>query len=291
MKSIITALTLILIIACNENKTEGKSENWKIENSTAEKMIAAASGCNDSSGKECEITGSSDTKNVQDYIDSLYPETGFNNSYVKARYTTDADVERYRKLHDLKSDDPAGNVKGQLTYLYKVSAIKPADNNDSVKYFEFLRICPPGMNCSDDEKRKVTESGGRAINPDDWEINEATAKNMIAHLPHGVPLVLFDTNIPVYQAIRAKYNAQSDSFQWVPARYKTYEDQRRYRHLRNYNSTDNRGWARNAETRILKIFPKPIQVHPAVVGDTSYYDLGYSCPPPFPPNCDRKDKN
>jgi hypothetical protein len=287
MKFIITALTLILIIACNENSEnngEGNLETWQIDNSTAEKMIDAASECNDSSGKECEITGSSDTKNVQDFIDSLYPETGFNNTYVKARYSTDADVERYRKLHDLKPDDSAGNIKGLLTYLYKVTALHPADNKNAVKYFEFVSICRSG-NCSDNANWEKNTVGGRAINPDDWKIDTNIAKAMIAHWPNRAePMVTFDTNSPVYLAIRAQYDDKKDSFQWVPATYKTFKDQRRYRRLRNFDPTDRKGWARNAETRILKIFSKQQQVRPAVV-DTSYYDLGYSCPPPFPADC------
>lgn len=157
---------LIVFVACNPKPAPPKPVNvvgpttgigeWKVDGATAVAMIKSAQG------KACNaFTITNQNTIMQALIDSTYPADKFTYSQIDARYLSNADEAKYRRLRGFPPGSPKGNIRGYCTRLYVVKSISAQE--ESALYFDIYTICPPPPDC-DRDSTKNQEGDSTSVN-------------------------------------------------------------------------------------------------------------------------------
>ena len=147
MKPFFLIALIFFAFACNQKKVADATKkpkrlsDWKIDNTTAVKLIDYLTSCT----KDCQDATSITAANlpVLNELRSTYPRTKIIS--VPARYKDETDSERYRKLRYLTKPEEFA-VMNHRTILYMV----PADGTNGLEqdeYYDAVTICPPPNPC------------------------------------------------------------------------------------------------------------------------------------------------
>jgi hypothetical protein len=137
--------TPLVKVVDKPNVNSGIGE-WKIDQPTASAMIKSAQG------KMCNaFTITNQNAAMQAIIDSTYPADKFTYSQVEARYLSNADEAKYRRLRGMPPGSPKGNIRGFCTKLFVVKSISAQEGEEL--YFDIYTICPPPPDCDRDSTK------------------------------------------------------------------------------------------------------------------------------------------
>jgi hypothetical protein len=283
MRKYFLIASVLTLAACNPKDDtatpdDSKLEKWEVERSHAEAMIENADKCSLTDTTLCKNINAEDVLNAGEALSQKYADSGYAFEFIRARYIDDADEKRYRETHSLKDDDKAGMVKGYATLLLKISD----STKNFAKYFDFVKVCPPADSgtCSAAALKMMAD----APDPEEWKLPKEDAWRMMKYFddfpkrPKAWP-----RDPDMIAAIISAYPLADHDTVSVPARYQTWGDYQRYRRLRGYGLSEERGWVRHQGTFLFAVISK---TKTKMVGDTTFFDIAYACPPPFPPECD-----
>jgi hypothetical protein len=138
-------------------------------------------------------------------------------------------------------------------------------------------------------------SSALSNNPADWKIDNEIAWEMLQHyggIHKKGKLRAYRRNIPLEITTIQQLDNPAGSvitYGMKDARYKTQQDEDRFRRMRGIPPGDKKGEAIHCATMLFYVVYSSNKSGRLLI-DTAYYDnLAFACPPPYPPECDNKD--
>jgi hypothetical protein len=147
-------LVVVILISCNpkpavpvQNLSKAPASNynaWGVNKGIATAMIKSAQD------KACNaFSVTNENPSIRQEIDSAYPASKYNRTWIQARYLPDADEAKYRSLRGLPPGSPFGSIRGYCTRLYSIKPLNLEGQSEDI-YFDILTVCPPPPDCDRD---------------------------------------------------------------------------------------------------------------------------------------------